>query len=65
MLGSNGKGDDYDPYAERLEKKKSAKEKQNKQEQRNLDEANAAGYRGPLTVSGKLEGRDAGGLAIF
>jgi len=59
MVGSNGKPNDFDPYQDRLDKKKAAKEKQGKQEQRNVEEQNNAGYRGPLTVSGKLKGTDA------
>ena len=43
MLGSNGKGPDWDPYAARLEEKNKAKEKQSKQEQRNVDEQNQSG----------------------
>merc|ERR1712046_344296 len=54
MLGNNSKGTDWDPYAERLESKKAQKEKQKMQEERNVQEAAAAGYKGPLTVSGKL-----------
>jgi len=54
MLHSNGKGEDHDPYAARLESRMSQKAKQKMQEQRNLQEAKAAGHKAPLTVSGKL-----------
>merc|ERR1711937_773195 len=54
MLHSNGKGDDFDPYADRLDSKKAQKAKQKMQEDRNIQEAHAAGYKAPLTISGKL-----------
>lgn len=47
-----GKGDDYDPWEERAELKRSKKEKQNLQEQRNMKEArDNHGYVAPLTTS--------------
>lgn len=57
MVGSNGKPDDHDPYAARLDDKKKSKEKQKMQEQRNVEEQAQKGYKGPLTVSGKLRGK--------
>jgi len=46
-----GKGDDYDPWEERAEAKRSKKEKQTMQEQRNMKEAKEGGYVAPLTTS--------------
>lgn len=46
-----GKGDDYDPWEERAEEKRSAKEKQKMQEERNLREARETGYKAPLVKS--------------
>jgi len=57
MLGNNSKGNDHDPYAERLEKKQTQKSKQKMQEERNVKEAGDQGYKGPLTVGGKLAGK--------
>eukprot|EP00656_Telonema_subtile_P009343 TRINITY_DN14392_c0_g1_i3.p1 TRINITY_DN14392_c0_g1~~TRINITY_DN14392_c0_g1_i3.p1 ORF type:complete len:278 (+),score=66.99 TRINITY_DN14392_c0_g1_i3:70-903(+) len=46
-----GRGDDYDPWEERADAKRSQKDKQKMQEERNLKEAAATGYKAPLVKS--------------